>query len=178
MKRLSGLSQRGAQSGKSETSIVRSTRKAGDPLSLEALEQVRKLRSMSDESIDFSDIPSAATGPWQRASERMAVASRAGEPQFLVRRQLTLVEGEVRKSVDVEIGPLRTYASDASCHVRIAGPDQEMNYEIFGVDGVQAVQLALRFSGSELDRLGGDQWGFSKEHGHGFDRISSLQTAS
>ncbi len=160
-----------------EPNIVRSRRNEGEPLSSEALQQIAKLRTMPDENIDFSDIAPVPEGLWKRASDVRVLATQASLPPFLVRRQLTLVQGEERKHVDVEIGPLRTHAAQAICHVRIVVPGEEMNYDIQGVDGVQAVQLAIQFAGSELDRLGGDQWEFSSEHGHGFGRFD-LRTAS
>lgn len=156
---------------------MRSRRKAGDPPSDEAQRQIDSLQTMSDEAIDFSDIAPAPAGSWHSAGQRRGLSTQADVAPFLVRRQLTLVEGERRKHVDVEIGPLQTHDAEASCHIRIIGLDREMNYDIYGVDGVQAVQLALRFAGSELDRLGGDRWESSSEHGHGFDRISDLRTA-
>ena len=176
MKRRSGSSRQEGRRDRSERNIVPSNRKLNGPLSPEALRQIDVLRTMPEESIDFSDIPLVPGGPWHRYSDRQAWVARVIEPQFLVRRKLVLVRGDARKIVDVEIGPVRTHATDVSCHVRIVGPDQERNYDIYGVDGVQAVQLALRFAGSELDRLGGDHWEFSSEHGHGFDRFTDVQT--
>ena len=157
--------------------MVSSARRVGEALSDEAQIQIERLRNQSDDEIDFSDIPHAPTGSWHAARQRRALQTQAEAPPLLMRRQLTLVEGDLRKVVDVEIGPILTNVADASCHVRILGPDGEVNYDIYGVDGVQAVQLALRFTGSELDRLGGDGWEFSSEHGHGFDRLSDLRTA-
>ncbi|SEG60924.1 hypothetical protein SAMN05421819_3764 [Bryocella elongata] len=152
--------------------------KPGDPLSPEALQQLETLRHRPDSEIDFSDIPKTTDAQWQHAIRlRSLVRSGTSQSQPLVRRTLTLLQPPANASVDVEIGPLKDEGADYSCHVRIAAPDKELNFDIHGVDGVQALQLALRFTGSELDRIGGDRWLYHQERGHGFDRLNELKSA-
>ena len=55
-----------------EPTIVRSTRKAGDPLSAEALAELDSLQTRSDGDIDFSDIPPSPPGFWRAARARRA----------------------------------------------------------------------------------------------------------
>jgi hypothetical protein len=167
------------QTDQSGQNIVRSQRQPGDPLSKEALAQLEALKSLPDDQIDFSDIPPTPPEFWRRAAQRQILSRHSAPPPFLVKRELLLKQGSERELFGVEIGPLKSQADCFGCHVRIAGPDGETNRDIFGVDGVQAVQLALRFAGSELDRLGGDNWeSLSGETGHGFDRLLDLQEAS
>ena len=68
-------------------------------------------------------------------------------------RKLILVRDGKEHKVLVEIGPISPVGQNASCHVRIAGEEQEFNQDIYGVDGIQATQLAMTFAGSTLDRI-------------------------
>lgn len=152
---------------------MRSTRRAGDPLSAEMLEQLKRLRDMPDEEIDFSDIPPTTPEFWRRARQRKALerVSIASSP-LIASRQLILVNGSERETIRVDIGPLRDHVSYTGCHVHIEGVDGELHQDVFGVDGIQALQLALKFAGSELERIG-NSWEFLDEQGHGFDTLKA-----
>lgn len=69
-KRSSESSPRDPQNDGNETRIVRSTRKAGDPLSVEALAELEALKGHSDAEIDFFDIPPSSPGFWKQALAR------------------------------------------------------------------------------------------------------------
>ncbi len=84
-------------------------------------------------------------------------------------RKLILVRDGKEHEVLVEIGPISPVGQNASCHVRIAGEEQEFNQDIYGVDGIQATQLAMTFAGSTLDRIAGKEGSYINEEGHPAD---------
>jgi hypothetical protein len=62
-------------------------------------------------------------------------------------------KGRARK-VKVEIGtPVAVPGSDWGCRVRISGLPERIDRGIFGIDAIQALELALQFSGKELLRF-------------------------
>lgn len=142
------------------------------------LEQLNRLRNLPDDEIDFSDIPPTTPDFWRRATQRKALERVAiASAPLLASRRLVLIEGKERTEVRVDIGPLKDHTSSTSCHVHIEGTDGSMDQDIYGVDGVQALQLALKFAGSTLDRLG-KSWEYLEEQGHGFETLLDLKPAS
>jgi hypothetical protein len=100
-------------------------------------------------------------------------------PNAIASRTLLLrIDGQEEK-VTVEIGPLQKNETDASCHVRIAGSESELHHDIYGIDAIQALQLALKIVGSELNRVADEQAYLiegTNEPGHGFeDMLNSSQ---
>ncbi len=91
---------------------------------------------------------------------------------FAERHLLLREEGGARR-ITVQIGPVLHHAQDASCQYRIVGFGPDVAREIWGLDSVQALQLALIAIGSDLDALGAGG-GYSTEDdadgetGHGF----------
>jgi hypothetical protein len=63
-------------------------------------------------------------------------------------RSLTLRTDGVDEQVHVEVGPLKQGEGDTFCRIHITQNDNTLDDEIYGLDGVQAMQLALRFAGS------------------------------
>ena len=93
-------------------------------------------------------------------------------------RHLVLEQGGKLEDIFVELGPLEDRNGATACHVRIAGEQSELVYDIYGLDAIQALQLALKFAGSELNRIA-DELSYSiaasKEPGHGFETIESTR---
>ena len=93
-------------------------------------------------------------------------------PNAIASRALILRLDGHEEVVQVEIGPLQKIDAAVACQIRIAGDDSEINQPIYGIDSIQALQLALKFIGSELDRVADEQCYFiqgSDEPGHGFE---------
>jgi uncharacterized protein DUF6968 len=93
-------------------------------------------------------------------------------PEAIASRRLLLHQGKEQEPVLVELGPLKERDAAVSCEVRIAGEDSESSQDIFGIDGVQALQLALRYAGSRLNAVADSSSYFiegSDEPGHGFE---------
>lgn len=94
---------------------------------------------------------------------------------FAERRLVLRVHGLAR-NILVELGPITRSESDACCRYKVSGFDETICREIWGLDDVQALQLALGILGTELNRLGsggsysieGDADG---EAGHGFQPL-------
>jgi hypothetical protein len=73
--------------------------------------------------------------------------------EVVATRKLYLVD-EPSKETLVKIGkPQPSNHNDYCCPVQVTGIGEERVYGIFGVDSVQAVELGMRFLGSELQRL-------------------------
>src|SRR5438105_10551758 len=82
-------------------------------------------------------MPKKYVAPFGRRVARRVyqVRSRSGPP-----RRVTL-----------EIGtPARVPGSDWGCRVRIHGLSERVDKTIFGIDSIQALELALMYSGSAL----------------------------
>src|SRR5271170_217868 len=71
-------------------------------------------------------------------------------------RRLHLRAGVEDREVLVQFGPVVKKDDAASCRYRLTGFDEPTSVEIWGLDEVQAVQLAMASAGSELDRLAQD----------------------
>lgn len=74
------------------------------------------------------------------------------------------VRGQPRKTAELRIGEPRTFAPDAYCPVQLVGVGDEEVRPIFGVDRVQALQLAVRYLQPLL--LGFDQLQWEGQQAH------------
>jgi hypothetical protein len=71
-------------------------------------------------------------------------------------RRLHVRAGAEDREVLVQFGPVVKEDDAASCRYRLTGFDEPISVDIWGLDEVQAVQLAMVAAGSELDRLAPD----------------------
>jgi hypothetical protein len=98
-------------------------------------------------------------------------------PEVFAERRLRLRLPNETKSILVQVGPVVRKDEAAFCRYKLTGFDQPIVREIWGLDDIQAVQLALAAAGSELNRLGGDgkysvEGDADGEVGHGFQTLS------
>lgn len=74
------------------------------------------------------------------------------------------VEDKSNEQVDVLIGkPFKVEEYQWACPYRIVGAGEDMNFEIYGVDGIQALQLVFKVIDSAI--IGADlklRWGEEK----------------
>jgi hypothetical protein len=97
-------------------------------------------------------------------------------PLAIASRTLLLRQNGLEAVVRVEMGPIEKKDDAFACHIRIGGNESELNHDIYGIDSIQALQLALKIAGSELNRVAEEQSYFiegSSEPGHGFEDILS-----
>jgi len=92
--------------------------------------------------------------------------------EVIATRQLNLV-GEPDREILVKIGRPELSEHDYCCRVQVSGIGSERVHGIFGIDSVQALELAMRFLGSELQRLntqheGRVRWGDARKGWFGF----------
>jgi hypothetical protein len=71
---------------------------------------------------------------------------------FAERRLRRRSNNEV-EDVLVQFGPVIRQDGAAFCRYTVSGADGEITRDIWGVDDVQAVELAMKMAGSDLDRL-------------------------
>jgi len=96
-----------------------------------------------------------------------------GIGEVIAIRQLKLT-GEPDREALVKIGkPERSEHDDYCCRVQVTGIGNEQVHGIFGIDSVQALELAMRFLGAELQRLntqhqGRLRWGDAPKGWFGF----------
>jgi hypothetical protein len=64
------------------------------------------------------------------------------------------VRGQARHTAELRIGEPRTFDRDAYCPVQLVGLGDEKVRPIFGVDTVQALQIAMRYLEPLLLRFG------------------------
>lgn len=88
-------------------------------------------------------------------------------------RCLQLRSTDGTKDILVQLGPIIRKDGAAFCRYKLTGFNEEISREIWGVDDIQAMQLALAMAGSDLNRLGGDgkfsiEGDPNREAGHGF----------
>jgi hypothetical protein len=101
-----------------------------------------------------------------------AESMKKASPNAIASRTLLLRLNGQEEIVQVEVGPFQNGSSCVSCHARIAGAESEIDQDIYGIDAIQALQLALKFIGSELNRVADEQCYFIQgfdEPGHGFE---------
>jgi hypothetical protein len=78
--------------------------------------------------------------------------------RVIATRQFT-VRGQPRHTAELRIGEPRTFDRDAHCPVQLVGVGDEKVRPIFGVDTVQALQIAVRYLEPLLLRFGDQlQW--------------------
>ena len=89
------------------------------------------------------------------------------EFEVIAERELTLVSNEKQGSVTVSLGrPYREADGAYLCPFRVKGLGKELSREAGGVDGIQAMQLALVMIGAELSLYGESlRWGTSQSIG-------------
>lgn len=89
------------------------------------------------------------------------------EFEVIAERELSLVSGEKQGVVTVSIGrPYREADGAYFCPFRVRGLGRELSRKAGGVDGIQAVQLALVMIGAELSLYGESlRWGTSPSIG-------------
>jgi hypothetical protein len=71
---------------------------------------------------------------------------------FAERRLRRRADAEVEEIL-VQFGPVVRQDGSAFCRYTVSGADGNLTRDIWGVDGVQAVELAFKMAGSDLDRL-------------------------
>lgn len=70
---------------------------------------------------------------------------------LIASRELTLRNGNGDIKIPVRVySPTREATGTWACRYEIGWPDQKSNKEIFGVDSIQAIVLALQTIGAEL----------------------------
>ena len=73
--------------------------------------------------------------------------------EVIATRQLNVVD-EPNTEIVVKIGkPQPTGHNDYCCPIQVTGIGKEYVHGIVGIDSVQAIELAMRFLGSELQHL-------------------------
>jgi hypothetical protein len=93
--------------------------------------------------------------------------------EVIATRKLYLVD-ELSREIVVKIGkPQPSEHNDYRCPIQVTGIGEECVYGIVGADSVQALELAMRFLGSELQRLntqhqGRIRWGDAPKGWFGF----------
>lgn len=68
-------------------------------------------------------------------------------------RRLRLRTGNEVAEVLVQFGPVIRQDGAAFCRYTVSGDDGNLSRDIWGVDDVQAVELAMKMAGSDLDRI-------------------------
>jgi hypothetical protein len=71
---------------------------------------------------------------------------------FAERRLRRRAKSEV-EDILVQLGPVIRQDGSAFCRYTVSGADGSLTRDIWGVDDVQAVELAFKMAGSDLDRL-------------------------
>jgi hypothetical protein len=99
---------------------------------------------------------------------------------FAERRLYLRAEVEDRE-VLVQFGPVVKADRAACCRYTLTGFDEPMSVEIWGLDEVQAVQLAMASAASELNRLAPDAkyriaCDLGVDTGHGLPSFDLRQT--
>jgi len=89
----------------------------------------------------------------------------------IAERTLTIDEDSGR-TITVKLGSptFDPGTGDFACPYQICGPGIGINHPAFGFDGIQAIELAIRMIGAELDRIEKTQnitlrWGDARDHG-------------
>ena len=93
--------------------------------------------------------------------------------EVIATRQLCLMD-ESNREISVKIGkPQLSEHNDYFCPIQVTGIGEERVHGVYGVDSVQALELAMRYLGSELQRLntqhqGRIRWGDAPKGWFGF----------
>ena len=91
-------------------------------------------------------------------------------------------ERRLRRRSDIEVedilvqfGPVIRQDGAAFCRYTLSGVDRAITRDIWGIDDVQAVQLAMAMAGAELDRLADGRYSVTDdsdgETGHGLPAL-------
>ena len=68
-------------------------------------------------------------------------------------RRLRRLSDSGNEEMLVQFGPVVRRDGAAFCRYTVSGVDGEITRDIGGIDDVQAVELAMKMAGSDLDRL-------------------------
>ena len=74
-------------------------------------------------------------------------------PDVFAERRLCRRSDRGIEEMLVQFGPVVRRDGAAFCRYTVSGVDGEITRDIGGVDDVQAVELAMKMAGSDLDRL-------------------------
>jgi hypothetical protein len=74
-------------------------------------------------------------------------------PDVFAERRLRRRFNEGTEEMLVQFGPVIRQDGAAFCRYTVSGADGSVTRDIWGVDDVQAVELAMKMAGSDLDRL-------------------------
>lgn len=74
-------------------------------------------------------------------------------PNVFAERRLRLRSGNEVAEILVQFGPVIRQDGAAFCRYTVSGADGNLTRDIWGVDDVQAVELAMKMAGSDLDRI-------------------------
>lgn len=74
-------------------------------------------------------------------------------PTIFAERRLYLRSADRDQEILVQFGPVIRQDGAAFCRFTVLGADESITREIWGVDDVQAVELAMKIAGSELDLI-------------------------
>jgi uncharacterized protein DUF6968 len=93
-----------------------------------------------------------------------------GIDKVIASRSLTCVIDGQRQKVQVNLGePYDDGNGAVTCAYEIVIGDQPTTHEIVGIDGIQALQLALFMAGSSLRSMShASDWRYTNEAGSGF----------
>jgi hypothetical protein len=76
-------------------------------------------------------------------------------PDVFAERRLRRRSDNEVEDILVQFGPVIRQDGSAFCRYAVSGADGSLTRDIWGVDDVQAVELAFKMAGSDLDRLAG-----------------------
>lgn len=96
--------------------------------------------------------------------------------EVFAERRLRLRSESECEDILVQFGPVIRQDSAAFCRYTLSGSDGAITRDIWGIDDVQAVQLAMAMAGSDLDRLSdGGKYSIAEdlgnETGHGLPTL-------
>lgn len=74
-------------------------------------------------------------------------------PDVFAERRLRRRSDSETEDMLVRFGPVVRQDGAAFCRYTLSGRDGSLTRDIWGVDDVQAVELAIKMAGSDLDRL-------------------------
>jgi len=74
-------------------------------------------------------------------------------PDVFAERRLRRRVGTGVEEMLVQFGPVVRQDGSAFCRYSVSGADGSLTRDIWGVDDVQAVELAFKMAGSDLDRI-------------------------
>jgi hypothetical protein len=115
--------------------------------------------------------------PQQRCAENSSGGDVTKPLEVFAERRLRRGSDTETEDILVQFGPVMRQDGAAFCRYTVSGVDGSLTRDIWGIDGVQAVQLAMAMVGADLDRLAnGGKYSVAddshSESGHGFPSIT------